>query len=98
MSTKYVETGFLKSNYPDCQQKTLGALFTFTTREVFMTRFRFLPISAAMLVANTLVDCNTAPGIPMGSATAQGVVMPDQNAKMDMSKMDAQMKKMREMH
>ena len=63
-----------------------------------MTRFRFLPLSAAMLVASTLVACNTAPGMPMGSAAAKGMAMPDQNAKMDMSKMDAQMKKMREMH
>ena len=53
-----------------------------------MTRFRFLPLSAAMLVVTSLVACNTAPGMPMA----------DQNAKMDMSKMDAQMKKMREMH
>ena len=63
-----------------------------------MNRFRFLPLSAAMLVVTTLVACNTAPGMPMGSAAAQGMAMPDQTAKMDMSKMDAQMKKMREMH
>ena len=63
-----------------------------------MNRFRFLPLSAAMLVVTTLVACNTAPGMPMGSASAQGMAMPDQTAKMDMSKMDAQMKKMREMH
>ena len=63
-----------------------------------MTRFRFLPLSAAMLVASTLVACNTAPGMPMGSAAVQGIAMPDQNAEMGMGKMDAQTKKMREMH
>ena len=63
-----------------------------------MTRFRFLPLSAAILVATSLAACYTAPGMPMGSASAQGVAMPNQTAKMDMSKMDAQMKKMREMH
>lgn len=63
-----------------------------------MTRFRFLPLSAALLVVTSLAACNTAPGMPMGSASAQGMDMPDQTAKMDMSKMDAQMKKMREMH
>jgi hypothetical protein len=63
-----------------------------------MNRFPILALSAAMLVASTLVACNTAPGMPMGSAAAQGMSMSDQNAKMEMGKMDAQMKKMREMH
>ena len=63
-----------------------------------MTHFRFLPLAAALFAATTLIACNTAPGMPMGSASAQGMAMPDQTAKMDMSKMDAQMKKMREMH
>ena len=63
-----------------------------------MTHFRFLPLATALFAASTLIACNTAPGMPMGSASAQGMAMPDQTAKMDMSKMDAQMKKMREMH
>ena len=63
-----------------------------------MTHFRFLPLATALFAASTLIACNTAPSMPMGSASAQGMAMPDQTAKMDMSKMDAQMKKMREMH
>ena len=61
-------------------------------------RSRFFPLATALFAASTLIACNTAPGMPMGSASAQGMAMPDQTAKMDMSKMDAQMKKMREMH
>ena len=68
-----------------------------------MTHFRFLPLAAALLAASTLMACNTAPSMPMGSAAAQGTAKPDSMGKMDMgkmdmSKMDAQMKKMRDMH
>ena len=69
-----------------------------------MTHFRFLPLASAVFAASTLIACNTAPSMPMGSASAQGMGTPGQMGqmgqmgKMDMSKMDAQMKKMREMH
>ena len=66
-----------------------------------MTHFRFLPLATALLAASTLIACNTAPSMPMGSASAQGMGAPSQMGRMgamDMSKMDAQMKKMREMH
>ena len=66
-----------------------------------MTHFRFLPLATALLAASTLIACNTAPSMPMGSASAQSMGAPGQMGKMaamDMSKMDAQMKKMREMH
>ena len=69
-----------------------------------MTHFRFLPLAAAVFAASTLIACNTAPSMPMGSASAQGMGSPNpmgqkgQMGKMDMSKMDTQMKKMREMH
>ena len=66
-----------------------------------MTHFRLIPLAAALVVASTLIACNTAPSMPMGSASAQGMGAPGQMGqmgKMDMGKMDAQMKKMREMH
>ena len=66
-----------------------------------MTHFRFFPLATALFAASTLIACNTAPSMPMGSASAQGMGAPGQTGKMgamDMSKMDAQMKKMREMH
>ena len=69
-----------------------------------MTQFRFFSLAAAVFAASTLIACNTAPSMPMGSASAQGMGSPNpmgqkgQMGKMDMSKMDAQMKKMREMH
>ena len=66
-----------------------------------MTHFRFIPLATALLAASTLIACNTAPSMPMGSASAQGMGAPGQMGRMgamDMSKMDAQMKKMREMH
>ena len=66
-----------------------------------MTHFRFFPFATALFAASTLIACNTAPSMPMGSASAQGTTTPGQMGqmgKMDMSKMDAQMKKMREMH
>ena len=72
-----------------------------------MTHFRLIPLAAALVAASTLIACNTAPSMPMGSASAQGMGAPGQMnqmgqmgqmGKMDMGKMDAQMKKMREMH
>ena len=63
-----------------------------------MTHFRFLPRAAALFAASTLIACNTAPSMPMGSAAAQSMAKPDAMGKMDMSKMDAQMKQMRDMH
>ena len=66
-----------------------------------MTHFRFFPFATALFAASTLIACNTAPSMPMGSASAQGMGAPGQMGRMrgmDMSKMDAQMKKMREMH
>ena len=66
-----------------------------------MTHFRLFPLATALFAASTLIACNTAPSMPMGSASAQGMGAPGQMGKMgamDMSKMDAQMKKMREMH
>ena len=52
-------------------------------------------------MAGLLAACNTTPGMPMGSAAAQGTAPPHQMGQMsamDAGKMDAQMKKMREMH
>jgi hypothetical protein len=66
-----------------------------------MTPFRFFPFAAAVFAASSLIGCNTTPTMPMGSASAQGMGAPGQTDKMgamDMGKMDAQMKKMREMH
>ena len=66
-----------------------------------MTHFRFLPLTAALFAASTLIACNTTPSMPMGSASAQGMATPGQMGqmgKMDMGKMDAQMNKMRDMH
>ena len=63
-----------------------------------MTNFRFLPLAAALFAASTLIACNTAPSMPMGSANAQSMAKPDAMGKMDMNKMDPQMKKMRDMH
>ena len=64
-------------------------------------RHRLAPLSAALLAASTLAACNTAPGMPMRSAAAQGTAPAHQMGQMnqmDMGKMDAQMKKMRDMH
>jgi hypothetical protein len=66
-----------------------------------MTHFRFFPFATALFAASTLVACNTMPSMPMGGASAQGMGAPGPMGKMgamDLSKMDAQMKKMREMH
>ena len=63
-----------------------------------MTNFRFLPLAAALFAASTLIACNTAPSMPMGSANAQSMAKPDAMGKMDSNKMDPQMKKMRDMH
>lgn len=56
-----------------------------------MTHFRYLPL--ALAATSALVACNTAPPMPMGDVSAYGMVSPDH-----MSKMDAQMKTMDEMH
>ena len=58
-----------------------------------MRHFRFIPLAAAVLAASTLIACNTAPSMPMGSAAAQGMATPEHSAKMD-----AQMKTMQGMH
>lgn len=57
-----------------------------------MTHFRFIPLALAIAAAITLVACNTAPTMPMGSASANSMATPD------MTRMDAQMKTMRDMH
>ena len=56
-----------------------------------MTHFRYLPI--ALVATGALVACNTAPPMPMGEAGAHSMARPDH-----MSKMDAQMKTMDDMH
>ena len=58
-----------------------------------MTQFRFIPLALALTAASALVACNTAPSMPMGTASASGMAMPDH-----MAKMDAQMKTMQAMH
>ena len=58
-----------------------------------MKQFRFIPLAAAVLAASTLIACNTAPSMPLGSAAAQGMATPEHSAKMD-----AQMKTMQGMH
>ena len=56
-----------------------------------MTYFRYLPI--ALAATGALVACNTTPPVPMGAAAAHNMANPDH-----MSKMDAQMKTMDDMH
>lgn len=58
-----------------------------------MTHFRFIPLAIALVAASALTACNTAPTMPMGSASASGMATPDQ-----MARMDAQMKTMQRMH
>ena len=58
-----------------------------------MTQFRFIPFALALTAACALVACNTAPSMPMGTASASGMAMPDH-----MAKMDAQMRTMQAMH
>jgi hypothetical protein len=58
-----------------------------------MTSFRFIPLALALTATSALVACNTAPMMPMGSASASSMAMPDH-----MAKMDAQMKTMQGMH
>lgn len=58
-----------------------------------MTRFRFIPLALALTAASALVACNTAPSMPMGTASASDMAMPDH-----MAKMDAHMKTMQSMH
>ena len=59
-----------------------------------MTHFRFIPLAVSLAAAIALTACNTAPMMmPMGTASASPMAMPDQ-----MGKMDAQMKTMQAMH
>lgn len=58
-----------------------------------MTNFRFIPFAVALVAAGTLTACNTAPTMPMGSASASSMATAD-----NMARMDAQMKTMRDMH
>jgi len=58
-----------------------------------MTRFRFIPLALALTAASALIACNTAPSMPMGTAFASDMAMPDH-----IPKMDAQMKTMQSMH
>jgi len=58
-----------------------------------MTNFRFIPLALALTATSALVACNTAPMMPMGSASASSMAMPDH-----MAKMDAHMKTMQGQH
>ena len=58
-----------------------------------MTHFRFIPLAVALTAVIALTACNTAPTMPMGTASANSMATPDQ-----MGKMDAQMKTMQGMH
>ena len=58
-----------------------------------MTHFRFIPLAVALIAASALTACNTAPAMPMGTASANSMATPNQ-----MAKMDAQMKTMHSMH
>ena len=58
-----------------------------------MTHFRFIPLAVALISVSALTACNTAPTMPMGTASANSMATPDQ-----MAKMDAQMKTMQGMH
>jgi len=58
-----------------------------------MTHLRSISLAIALAATLTLAACNTAPAMPMGSATARSTASPDH-----MAKMDAQMKTMQGMH
>ena len=58
-----------------------------------MSHFRFVPMAFVLAAASTLIACNTAPAMPMGSAPASGMATPE-----SMAAMDGQMKTMRDMH
>ncbi|MFZ2294852.1 MAG: hypothetical protein WB542_09150 [Polaromonas sp.] len=58
-----------------------------------MTHFRFIPLAVALAAASTLIACNTAPSMPMGTTTVNNKAIPDY-----MGRMDAQMKIMQGMH
>ena len=58
-----------------------------------MTQFRFIPLALAVVAASALTACNTAPSMPMGTASANSMATPDSIAKMD-----SQMKTMQVMH
>ncbi|MEC5213876.1 hypothetical protein RCH06_002431 [Polaromonas sp. CG_9.5] len=58
-----------------------------------MTNFRFIPLTVALIATSALAACNTAPAMPMGTASNNSMTTPDQTAKMD-----AQMETMQRMH
>jgi len=58
-----------------------------------MTHLRLISLAIAFAATLTLAACNTAPAMPMGSATAGSMPPPDH-----MAKMDAQMKTMQGVH
>lgn len=58
-----------------------------------MTHLRLISLAIAFAATLTLAACNTAPAMPMGSATAGSMAPPDH-----MAKMDAQMKTMQGVH
>ena len=58
-----------------------------------MTNFRFISLAVVLASASALVACSTAPAMPMGAAPPNSRATPD-----PMTKMDAQMNAMRDMH
>ena len=58
-----------------------------------MTNFRFIALALALTASSALVACNTAPMMPMGTASAHHMATPDH-----MARMDAHMKTMQGMH
>ena len=58
-----------------------------------MINFRFIPLTVALVASISLTACNTTPAMPMGSASASSMAMPNR-----MAMMDAQMKTMQGMH
>jgi hypothetical protein len=62
-------------------------------QESVMTHFRFASPFLALTAVIALTACNTAPTMPMGSASATSQATPE-----PMGKMDAQMKSMQVMH
>ena len=58
-----------------------------------MTHFRLISLAVVLTSATLLAACNTAPTMPMGTASASNMATPDQ-----MARMDAQMKAMQGMH
>ena len=58
-----------------------------------MTNFRFISLAVVLASVSALVACSTAPAMPMGAASPNSRATPD-----PMTKMDAQMNAMRDMH